>query len=617
MADGSQIRISPKKWIRPKLVADLFCGAGGLSTGATRAFRSLSMPFKLVGVNHWTVAIETNKRNHAEHADRIHCADLESVRPIQLVPEGYLDLLMAAPACTFHSRARGGKPVNDQQRMDPWHVVRWCTELRVKRILVENVPEFMDWGPCSMVTRRPIPSRKGEYFRAWIAALRAVGFRLDWRVLCAADYGDATTRRRFILIGCSDGKPLRWPEPTYAAEPSTDLLGSRKRWRAAADIIDWQREGGSIFTRKKPLAPNTLRRILAGAVRYGWPEPYIAALGALLDGREPVLDVPADHAAPIESPLPLTAGGGGHIGLVMATASGGAARDLAEPVPTIVGGGNGARPHFVEPLLMGVGASNAAKPASQPVPTITTGGGSATRHPGNARPQLIEPLIVSRCTTRSGRTARPTSEPIPTACTAGAGYLAEPLIAPYYGGGSGLTATPVCEPLSVITTKARHGVAQPFGLPVTHQGDARTYDLHRPLPTVTGAARGELGLAEPILIQTDQTGGNGAYVRSPKQPLGTIVTKQNTGLAEPYVAGPVPAIPPAAGTARPKQFAGVRIDIRYRMLHWRELARATSFDHGDEVYDFAGTGTEITKQIGNAVPCQMGEALVGALMDCA
>lgn len=690
-AHPPEIRIARATRARPKLVADLFCGAGGLSTGATRAFRGLGMPFKLVGVNHWPVAIETNKRNHAEHADRIHCADLESARPIQLVPEGYLDLLMAAPACTFHSRARGGKPVNDQQRMDPWHVVRWCTELRVKRILVENVPEFMDWGPCSMVTGRPIPSRKGEYFRAWIEALRAVGFRVDWRVLCAADYGDATTRRRFILIGRSDGKPLRWPEPTYAAEPTTDLLGTRKRWRAAADIIDWQREGGSIFTRKKPLAPNTLRRILAGAERYGWPEPYVAALRALLDGRAPVLDVPADQAAPmlvhfrgtgahalentarpVEVPLPTLTAGGGHIGLVMATASGGAARDLAEPVPTIVGGGNGARPHFVEPLLMGVGANNAAKPTSQPLPTITTGGGSAAKHPGNARPQLIEPLIVNRCNSEGGRTARPTSEPFPTACTAGAGYLAEPLVAPYYGDGSGLTAAPASQPLPAITTRARFGVAQPFGLPVTHQGDVRTYDLQKPLPTVTGAARGELGLAAPILmraghgdsdgrnpasrlvnplapvptltgsnemsmampvlIQTDQTGGNGAYVRSPAQPLGVIVTKRNTGLAEPFlvphygertgqeprthdVAEPVPAITTANRFGLAVPAAGVRIDIRYRMLHWRELARATSFDHGDEVYDFAGTGTEITKQIGNAVPCKLGEALVEVLME--
>lgn len=105
--------------------------------------RQLDLPVKLIGVNHWPVAIETNRRNHREDADRIHCAGLESALPLTLVPEGRLDLLIAAPSCVFHSRARGGRPVHDQQRMNSWHEVRWCTELRVTHILVENVPKFM------------------------------------------------------------------------------------------------------------------------------------------------------------------------------------------------------------------------------------------------------------------------------------------------------------------------------------------------------------------------------------------------------------------------------------------------------------------------------------------
>ena len=124
------------------------------------------------------------------------------------------------------------------------------------------MPEFVDWGPCSLVTGRPIPSRKGEYFQAWLAALKAIGFRrIEYRILCAADYGDPTTRRRFILIATSDGRRLRWPEPTHAEHGSADLLGSRNRWRAAAEIIDWNLRGSSIFTRRKPLAEKTLRRI--------------------------------------------------------------------------------------------------------------------------------------------------------------------------------------------------------------------------------------------------------------------------------------------------------------------------------------------------------------------
>ncbi|WP_262228697.1 hypothetical protein [Stenotrophomonas maltophilia] len=92
--------------------------------------------------------------------------------------------------------------------MDPWHVVRWCAELRVARVLVENVPGFMDWGTCSLVTGRPINSRRGKYSRAWVAALKAVGFKVDWKVVCCADFGDPTTPCRFFLIGRSDGKHL-------------------------------------------------------------------------------------------------------------------------------------------------------------------------------------------------------------------------------------------------------------------------------------------------------------------------------------------------------------------------------------------------------------------------
>ena len=164
MADGTPLRT------RTLVAADLFCGAGGTSTGAARAAASLGLRLQLTAVNHWPVALQTHA---AMHPDAVHlCADLESVRPREAVPGGKLDLLMASPTCTYHSRARGGRPVNDQQRMDPWHVHRWCTELRVSRLLVENVPEMLQWGPCSLVTGRPIPSRRGHL--SWISPHRSI-----------------------------------------------------------------------------------------------------------------------------------------------------------------------------------------------------------------------------------------------------------------------------------------------------------------------------------------------------------------------------------------------------------------------------------------------------------
>jgi hypothetical protein len=119
--------------------------------------RSSAARMDLVCVNHWDRAIETHKRMHPEA--RHYCQDVASARPIECVPEGRLDLLMASPTCTYHSRARGGRPTSDQQRMDPWHVVTWLTELRVERLLVENVPEFVDWGPVDPRTGKPIKAQ--------------------------------------------------------------------------------------------------------------------------------------------------------------------------------------------------------------------------------------------------------------------------------------------------------------------------------------------------------------------------------------------------------------------------------------------------------------------------
>jgi DNA (cytosine-5)-methyltransferase 1 len=647
MADGSPVARPRKK----KLAADLWCGAGGTSTGFARAMRELDLPFTLAAVNHWPTAIDTHRRNHPDHAERTHCADLEVARPIAIVPEGYLDLLMASPTCTFHSRARGGKPVNDQQRMDPWHVVRWCTELRVKRLMVENVPEIMDWGPCSLVTGRPIASRKGEYFHAWINALKAIGFRVDYRILCAADYGDPTTRNRFILIGRSDGGPLRWPTPGYAKAATDDLLNVRSRWRGAVEIIDWTLPGSSIFTRKRPLKPNTIRRILAGAKRYRWPQVYQDALQALLDGREPVLDLPADGEAEpftvhfrgtapdqvdrsahaVADPLPALPAGGNHVGLVMATGAGGVARDVSQPLPTVTAGGDGgARPHFVTPLVMGIGSQQRAKSVDEPLPTITTGGASNEQRPGNARPQFIEPLIVSRMNAEYGRTARPVSEPMPTACARGAGFLAEPLLTSYYGFGN---SGSVEDPLPTVTTKDRFGLAEPVVLSTSNSSAAGVpRSVDDPLRTITTAKGGDMAVAAPIVMRGNVGTGREGDMRTADRPLPTITCSVSLALASPFVLplthhgderthdieSPLPTITGAnrgeLGLAAPT-CTGYRIDILYRMLNYRELARGMSLDDEGQVYDFAGTSTEITKQIGNAVPCRLAKALAKTLME--
>jgi len=382
-----------RKRSRTALVADLFCGAGSLSMGAHDALTDLGYSPKFVAVNHWPVAIDTYMRNHV--GARAHCVTLDAAFPAQLVPEGRLDLLMAGIECTYFSRARGGKPVNDQQRMSAWHVVRWCTELRVKRVLLENVPEFVDWGPVDARSGKPIKSRKGEYFKAFNAAMAAIGLKLEWRVINCVNFGDATTRTRLFGMARSDGKPVVWPVPTHSKR--ADLFGS-ERWRVARDIIDWSIPGKSIFDRKKPLAPKTLARIAAGITKFNWPEPFIVVLRQHCD------------ALGIDVPLPTITAGGTHLGLVqpfvLSQASGGAPRDVAEPLPTVPGGGA----HALIAPYYGSGSGETCKSVNDPLPTATA----------KARFGLVMPVTHDG----KGNRARPLDDPLPTITAAQRGELA-------------------------------------------------------------------------------------------------------------------------------------------------------------------------------------------------
>ena len=151
-------------------VADLFCGAGGSSEGAKKAIEELGGVMNLVAVNHWNIAIATHSANHPEATHVIE--DVNLVDPEAVVESGYLDILMASPECKYYSRARGGKPVHDQGRMNPWVVHNWLTKLDVQTVLIENVPEFIYWGP--LADGRPIKSQRGLHFQAWYLTFKSL-----------------------------------------------------------------------------------------------------------------------------------------------------------------------------------------------------------------------------------------------------------------------------------------------------------------------------------------------------------------------------------------------------------------------------------------------------------
>jgi DNA (cytosine-5)-methyltransferase 1 len=329
-------------------MADLFCGAGGTSTGAMQALRHLGMTPRLTAVNHWDRAVATHTANHPDA--RHLCASIDSLNPRSLFREGELDILWASPECTHHSRARGGKPMHDQSRATAWCVTRWAEALRPSVVMVENVPEFEEWGPLGH-DGKPLASRKGETFAAWIGTLRAIGYTVEWRRLRAADFGDPTTRERLFIQAVRGRRRIVWPEPTHA--PQADLFG-KPRWRGAEEIIDWSIPCAAVSSRKRPLAARTMKRIREGLAQHGGT-PVIVAM---------------EHGGRVLSaglPLPtITTARGGAFGVayLLPQQSGGKLRSVQYPAPTVSTAG-------AIGLVIEYYGNGGARPVSLPLPTVT------------------------------------------------------------------------------------------------------------------------------------------------------------------------------------------------------------------------------------------------------
>ncbi|WZB76928.1 DNA cytosine methyltransferase [Achromobacter insuavis] len=168
--------------------------------------------------------------------------------------------------------------------------MRWAGTVKPDIISLENVVQILKWGrliakrdaatgrvvkldgtvavPVSACPCRsnlvPDPKQQGKHWHRLVAILRGQGYTVEWCELNAADYGAGTTRTRLFMMARRDGQPITWPQATHFKNPAK----GQRRWRAAADGIDWSIEGRSIFNRSRPLADATMRRIARGMKRY-------------------------------------------------------------------------------------------------------------------------------------------------------------------------------------------------------------------------------------------------------------------------------------------------------------------------------------------------------------
>lgn len=331
-----------------KLVIDLFAGGGGASTGIEQAIgRHVD-----IAVNHDADAIGMHEINHPQ--TQHFRADVWEVDPLAVTEGRPVGILHASPDCTDHSQAKGGQPRSKAIRSLAWVVHRWGGKVRPDVITLENVEQMLQWSPLiakrdpatgrvvtldeliDPATKRKtfrvaepgehvprhrqflVPDKKhlGRNWKHFVEGLRAMGYAVQWRVICNADYGAHSTRTRLYMIARCDGLPIVWPERTHAKKPT----GKLKAHSPAADCIDWSIPGRSIFGRDKDLVDATMRRIAYGINRYvlDSKDPFIVP-ATLIQMGYGEREGQAPRVLDLQKPLGTVVAGGGKFGLASAT----------------------------------------------------------------------------------------------------------------------------------------------------------------------------------------------------------------------------------------------------------------------------------------------------------
>ena len=275
-----------------ELIVDNFAGGGGASTGIELALgRHVD-----IAINHDPEAVAMHLLNHpqTEH----HCESVWDIDPLAVTQGRPVGLAWFSPDCKHFSKAKGGKPRDKRIRGLAWVAVRWAALVRPRVIILENVEEFKTWGPL-LDDGTPCPARKGDTFRAFVGALHAKGYAVEWRELRACDYGAPTTRKRLFLIARCDGRPIVWPAPTHGAPGSTGVKSrALKPWHTAAECIDWTIPTPSVFERARPLADATMRRIARGVQRYVIEAANVFAVETPAGTVAPVMTEIANASSP-------------------------------------------------------------------------------------------------------------------------------------------------------------------------------------------------------------------------------------------------------------------------------------------------------------------------------
>lgn len=459
------------------LFVDNFAGGGGASTGIEMA---TGRPVD-IAINHDESAILMHQQNHPY--TRHYQEDVWMIDPEVVTAGRPVHIAWFSPDCKHFSRAKGDALCDKHIRGLAWVAVKWAGLVQPDIIIIENVPEFVTWGPLNR-RHHPIRSKAGTTFAQFCRQLEELGYIIEYRELCAADYGAPTIRTRFVLIARRDGKPIVWPLPTHARRDSEAVRnGTLKPWRAAAEVIDFSLPTYSIFESKdqirelygakvlRPLKNNTLKRIANCTDKFviSSAEPFIMCNNA--ENRphsvnDPVPTVTTGNrnylVDTVLSPFEVECNhaGGGHV------------HDLREPQKTVT---EKCTAGICAPHLMQYHGEQSAKEVrgqalNDPLLTVDASNRYGlvspllTEYYGNGQPlDLLDPLHTVTANDREALTAV---------------YVDK-----YFAGGYKGCGNSADEPLTTITAEPRQSI---IAVHISKfYGGVVGSDVQTPLPTVT------------------------------------------------------------------------------------------------------------------------------------
>lgn len=576
------------------LYIDLFCGAGGTSTGVETARVNNEKCAKVIAcVNHDANAIASHAANHPEakhFTEDIRTLELSPLvshldRMEKLYPSAFV-VLWASLECTNFSKAKGGQPRDADSRTLAEHLFRYIEAIKPDYIQIENVEEFMSWGPMDE-NGKPISMYKGDDYTRWVTNVKLHGYDFEYRVLNAADFGAYTTRKRFFGIFAKKGLPIVFPEPTHVKVPT----GNLEKWKPVKDVLDFSDEGISIFERKKPLSEKTLERIYAGLIKFvaGGKEAFMVKWNSMSRTgkyQAPGVDEPC-HAVTCQNRLGV------------------------------------ARVSFLSKYFSG-------HPESK---NISVEGPAHTIKCKDNHALIISDFLAAYY--GNGDNVRSVDSPAPTVTTKDRLSLVSPFFMNYYTGGGQLSE--VGQPCSALTTipkqrlvfidqqfgKSRPaGTDKPLGTLTTNP----KYSLVNCLPWIMNTNFNNIGSSIEQPAQTITANRKWHYLMNPQfQSAGASINKPCFTLIARMDKRPPYLVVTESGwvaieiyytdslmTRKIKEFMALYgiVDIKMRMLKISELKRIMGFPTD---YVLIGSQSNQKKFIGNAVEVNMARVLCSAL----